>query len=114
MARPDAIDVHAHFFPERYLDLIAREGAPQQARINRSDPKGPSIVLKDSRTLPLEATYWDLDRRRKVMDRVGVAVHALSLTSPMVYWADGDLVLRLAAAVNDGSDSSRPLMFVPR
>jgi len=35
------------------------------------------------------------------MDRVGVAVHALSLTSPMVYWADGDLGRRLAAAVND-------------
>ncbi len=101
MARPDAIDVHAHFFPERYLDLIAREGAPHEARIDRADPKGPSIVMKASRTLPLEATYWDLDRRRRVMDRVGVAVHALSLTSPMVYWADGDLGQRLAAVVND-------------
>jgi len=101
VAGPDAIDVHAHFFPERYLDLIAREGAPSQARIDRSDPKGPTIVLKETRTAPLDATYWDLDRRRKAMDRVGVAVHALSLTSPMVYWADGDLGQRLAAAVND-------------
>jgi predicted TIM-barrel fold metal-dependent hydrolase len=25
---PDAIDVHAHFFPESFLDLITREGAP--------------------------------------------------------------------------------------
>jgi aminocarboxymuconate-semialdehyde decarboxylase len=57
--------------------------------------------MRESRTLPLDATYWDLDRRRKAMDRVGVAVHALSLTSPMVYWADGDLGSRLAAAVND-------------
>ncbi|HEV8584234.1 MAG TPA: amidohydrolase family protein [Methylomirabilota bacterium] len=101
MARPDAIDIHAHFFPERYLDLIAREGAPSQARIDRADPKGPVIVLRDTRTLPLEPTYWDLDRRRKAMDRVGVAVHALSLTAPMVYWADGDLGTRLAVAVND-------------
>ncbi len=101
MARPDAIDVHAHFFPERYLDLIAREGGPHRARIDRSDPKGPRIVLRDSPTLPLDPTYWDLDRRRKAMDRVGVAVHALSLTAPMVYWADGDLGQRLAASVND-------------
>jgi aminocarboxymuconate-semialdehyde decarboxylase len=35
------------------------------------------------------------------MDRAGVAVHALSLTAPMVYWADGALGLRLARAVND-------------
>jgi aminocarboxymuconate-semialdehyde decarboxylase len=101
VARPDAIDVHAHFFPERYLDLMARDGAPFGARVDRADPKGPVIVLKESRTLPLEATYWDLDRRRRAMDRAGVAVHALSLTSPMVYWADGDLGTRLAAAVND-------------
>jgi aminocarboxymuconate-semialdehyde decarboxylase len=99
--RPDAIDIHAHFFPERFLDLIAREGGPYQARIDRSDPRGPIIAMRESRTLPLDATYWDLDRRRKAMDRVGVAVHALSLTSPMVYWADGDLGSRLAAAVND-------------
>ena len=101
MARPDAIDVHAHFFPERFLDLIAREGGPHQARIDRSDPRGPRIVIRDSPTAVLDATYWDLDRRRKAMDRVGVAVHALSLTAPMVYWADGDLGQRLAAAVND-------------
>src|SRR3989454_363992 len=59
------------------------------------------VVVRERRTLPLGATDGGLDRRRKVMDRVGVAVHALSLTSPMVYWADGDLGLRLAAAVND-------------
>src|SRR5260370_23834702 len=35
------------------------------------------------------------------MDRVGVAVHALSLTSPMVYGAEGDAGGGLAAAVND-------------
>jgi aminocarboxymuconate-semialdehyde decarboxylase len=98
---PDAIDVHAHFFPERFLDLIAREGGAFQVRVDRGSPAGPAIVLRDSRTPPLDATYWDLDRRRRAMDRAGVGVHALSLTAPMTYWADGDLGQRLAAAVND-------------
>jgi aminocarboxymuconate-semialdehyde decarboxylase len=101
VARPDAIDVHAHFFPERYLDLIAREGAAFGASVDRSNPKGPAIVVGSSRTPPLDASYWDLDRRRRAMDRTGVALQALSLTVPMVYFAEGELGARLAAAHND-------------
>ena len=102
MARAaDAIDIHAHYFPERYLDLIARAGGAFGAGIDRSDAKGPAIVMRGSRTPPLDATYWDLDRRRRVMDKHGVRVHVLSLTVPMVYFADGELGQRLAEAVND-------------
>ena len=97
----DAIDIHAHYFPERYLDLIARAGAASGASIDRSDAKGPVIVMRGSRTPPLDATYWDLDRRRRAMDKHGVRVHLLSLTVPMVYFADGELGQRLAEAVND-------------
>ena len=96
-----AIDIHAHFFPERYLELIERAGAPFGTTIDRSNPRGPVIVMRGSRTPPLDPTYWDLDRRRRAMDKQGVAVHALSLTVPMVYFADGDLGQRLAEAVND-------------
>jgi len=96
-----AIDIHAHFFPERYLGLIERAGAPFGASIDRSHPRGPVIVMRGSRTPPLDPTYWDLDRRRRAMDKHGVAVHALSLTVPMVYFADGDFGQRLAEAVND-------------
>jgi aminocarboxymuconate-semialdehyde decarboxylase len=96
-----AIDIHAHYFPERYLELIERAGAAFGASIDRSNPKGPVIVLRGSRTPPLDATYWDLDRRRRVMDKQGVGMHALSLTVPMVYFADGELGQRLSQAVND-------------
>ena len=97
----DAVDIHAHFFPERYLDLIERAGGAFGASVDRGNPKGPAIVMRGSRTPPLDASYWDLDRRRRAMDRQGVAMHALSLTVPMVYFADGELGQRLAEAVND-------------
>jgi aminocarboxymuconate-semialdehyde decarboxylase len=96
-----AIDIHAHYFPERYLDLIERAGAAFGASIDRSNARGPCLVTRGSKTPPLDATYWDLDKRRRAMDRQGVAVHALSLTAPMVYFADGELGQRLAEAVND-------------
>jgi aminocarboxymuconate-semialdehyde decarboxylase len=98
---PDAVDIHAHYFPERYLELIERGGAAFGDSVDRSNPTGPAIVMRGSRTPPLDPTYWDLDRRRKVMDRQGVTMHALSLTVPMVYFADGDFGQKLAEAVND-------------
>jgi aminocarboxymuconate-semialdehyde decarboxylase len=98
---PLAIDVHSHFFPERFLRLIETEGAGAGARLDRSNPRGVSVVVNGVATAPLGPAYWDLDLRRKAMDRTGVAVQALSLTQPMVYFARGDLGRRLAAAFND-------------
>ena len=97
----DAVDIHAHFFPERYLDLIERAGGAFGASVDRGNPKGPAIVMRGSRTPPLDASYWDLDRRRRAMDRQGVAMHALSLTVPMVYFADGELERATDALVTE-------------
>lgn len=99
--KPATIDVHAHYFPESFFRIIEEAGAAFGARVDRSDAAGPVIDLKGTRTLPLPSTYWDLDRRRKAMDRAGVDVHALSLTAPMVYFADAPVGARLARAVND-------------
>jgi aminocarboxymuconate-semialdehyde decarboxylase len=101
VALPPAVDIHAHFFPESFLRVIEEHGAPFGARVDRSSPKGPAIAAGGITGPPLDATYWDLDRRVRAMDRAGVRVHALSLTTPMVYWARGDVARRAAEAVND-------------
>jgi aminocarboxymuconate-semialdehyde decarboxylase len=106
MATPTSVDIHAHYFPERFFSIIHEAGQPFGARVDRGHPAGPIIDLKGSRTLPLEATYWDLDRRLKAMNRAKVDVHALSLTAPMVYFADGPTGARLAQAVNDAMDQA--------
>jgi aminocarboxymuconate-semialdehyde decarboxylase len=101
MTAARAVDIHAHFFPEAYLRVIEDAGAAFDARVDRSNPQGPSLLIRGNRTPPLDASYWDLDRRRKAMDRARVDVHALSLTAPMVYFADAEVGTRLARAVND-------------
>ncbi|MBI2205513.1 MAG: hypothetical protein HYU41_16825 [Candidatus Rokubacteria bacterium] len=68
MATPTTIDVHAHFFPENYLKVIEEAGGAFGARVDRSTPKGPAIVVRESRTPALDASYWDLDLRRKAMN----------------------------------------------
>jgi aminocarboxymuconate-semialdehyde decarboxylase len=94
------IDIHAHFVPEEYLRLIEAEGEPYGVRL-RTGPNGPLIAVGQVAIGPITPHYHDLDLRLKAMDRLGVAVHALSLMPPMVYWADGTLGLRLAKIVNN-------------
>lgn len=101
MPLPPGIDIHAHFFPERYLRLIEQEGAAAGARLERAGGRDVRIVVNGVATPPLGPAYWDLDLRRKAMDRTGIGVQALSLTAPMVYFAKGELGVRLARAFND-------------
>ena len=94
------IDIHAHFVPEEYLRRIEAEGEAHGVRL-RQGPKGPLIVVGPATIGPITAHYHNLDLRLKAMDARKIAVHALSLMPPMVYWADGALGLRLARLVND-------------
>jgi len=106
MIKPLGIDVHAHFFPETFIRVVEEAGASFDAGVDRSNPKGPVLVVGGSRTAVLEARNWDLDLRIRSMNRQGVAVQALSLTAPMVYWADGATAARLSAAFNDAASAA--------
>jgi len=106
MTKPLGIDVHAHFFPESFIRVVEEGGASFGAGVDRSNPKGPVLLTGASRTAVLEARYWDLDLRIRSMNRQGVAVQALSLTAPMVYWADGATGARLSAAFNDAASAA--------
>jgi aminocarboxymuconate-semialdehyde decarboxylase len=101
VAAPDGVDVHAHFFPEPFLALLADAGGAAGASVDRSSPRGPVVTVGGASGPPLERRFYDLDARLRSMDRQGVEVQALSLTVPMVYWADGQLGLRLARTFND-------------
>lgn len=98
---PDGpIDIHAHYYPQAYLRLIAEEGAPFGADCHH-EHNGPVVHVGPLHAGPLAERFIDLDLRIAEMDAQGVAVQALSLTQPMVYWADADLARRLSAAFND-------------
>ncbi len=98
-----AIDIHAHYFPEAYLRLIETQGSRFDAVCDFSDPRGPSISVGETRMPPLARKFTDIDLRVAEMDEIGVHVHALSLTVPMVAWADGEFALRLSEAFNDSA-----------
>jgi aminocarboxymuconate-semialdehyde decarboxylase len=100
-----AIDIHAHYFPESYLELLASEGERYGAGY-RHAPEGFYITGAGRPLGPLPLKFIDLALRIAAMDAQGVAVQALSLTSPMVYWAEPELSHRLARAFNDGTSAA--------
>jgi len=96
------VDIHAHYFPQSYLDLVADEGKRFDASYHMSD-KGWYIKTPAASNGPLSPKFIDLKARIADMDQQGVALQAISLTSPMLYWADEELSSKLAQAWNDAA-----------
>lgn len=103
--RQRVIDIHAHYFPQAYLDLLAAEGAPYGAGYHQ-EANSFTLVGAGRPLGPLPMKFIDLGQRVAEMDATGVDVQALSLTSPMVYWAEPDLSLRLSRAFNDAASAA--------
>lgn len=97
-----AIDIHAHYYPQSYFDVIEAEGGRFNAEF-KTDGQTFSFKTPAGSNGGLPLKFIDVEQRLAEMDAEGVAVHALSLTTPMVYWADGATSHKLAAAWNDGA-----------
>ena len=99
------IDIHTHYFPQSYLDLIAKEGKPFQVAY-RDTAEGFYISSPAINLGPIPSKFTNLEERIAAMDQEGVAMHAVSLTSPMAYWGDADLSSALCRAWNDSASAA--------
>jgi len=98
--RAKVIDTHAHWYPQAWVDLLAKEGPKHGAEVGKND-KCYITYRRAKFAAVFSPDFVDLSARIKAMDQQGVDVHALSLSSPMVYWAPPDLGLALSQAYND-------------
>jgi aminocarboxymuconate-semialdehyde decarboxylase len=101
------VDIHSHYYPEAYLNLFNEDGKRFNAEYRMTDqgffyktPLSPNVVG------PLATKFIDLKQRIADMDRQGVAVQALSLTTPMVYWGEAELDHKLATAWNNAASAA--------
>ena len=94
------IDVHAHWYPRAWIDLLEKEGSRYGANTRRNE-RGHLVLEVPQYGQPFQEHYIDLPTRLKMMDDARVDIHALSLTSPMVYWAPAEFGLKLAQVYND-------------
>ena len=99
------IDTHAHYYPQSFLDLVAEEGKRFKAEY-RMAGEGFYISAPAGSVGPLPTKFIDLKQRLADMDEQGVSMQALSLTTPMVNWADADFALRLSRTWNDAANEA--------
>ena len=95
------IDIHAHWYPQAWLDVLSRHGPAEGVEWRMVEGKGPQFKVGYLTTGPAGPRYVDLDSRAEAMAEQGVAMHALSLSQPMTYWAGKELAQRLTETFND-------------
>ena len=94
------IDVHAHWHAPEFVDLIEKEGAKNGAKVGRNQ-RGQVTLNVPGIGSVFQEQYISLEVRLKAMDAAGVDIHALSETSPMVYWAPPAFGLKLSQVYSD-------------
>src|SRR5918912_1343336 len=95
------IDIHSHWYPQEWIRLFEKDGAKESASIERKD--GKYFLKAKQITNVFDERFVVVDERIKAMDARRIDVHALSLTTPMVYWASPELALSLSQAFNDAA-----------
>jgi aminocarboxymuconate-semialdehyde decarboxylase len=99
------IDIHAHFFPQAYLDVIAEDG-PRFNVEYRAAEEGFYIKTEVRFQGPLSYRSVDLEKRIADMDAQGTAIQAMSLTGPMAHWGDEKISHKLSRAWNDAASEA--------
>src|SRR5437868_319645 len=99
------VDIHAHWYPEEWLALFAKDGGREGASLERKTGGGFMLRAKHI-TNAFDERFVVVDERVKAMDQRRIDVHALSLTTPMVYWASSAFGLALSQAFNDAASAA--------
>src|SRR3989475_1217878 len=93
------LDLHTHYYPESYFEKIRQ--LPSEFSFGRS-PSGQTIITyRGARFFGVTPAMTDVARRLADMDRVGIDVEVVSLSTPNVFFADEKHQPEIAMMVND-------------
>jgi aminocarboxymuconate-semialdehyde decarboxylase len=93
------IDLHTHYYPPVYFDKI--RDLPSEFSFDKS-PSGQTIIkYRGARFFGVTPPMTDVARRLEDMDRVGIDVEVISLSTPNVFFADAEHQPDIARMTND-------------
>lgn len=92
-------DLHTHYYPKSYFDRIRELSSDFTFDV---DPTGRTIIkLRGARFFGITPPMTDPQARLEAMDRVGIDVEVLSLSTPNVYFTGPEHQPEIARMVND-------------
>lgn len=93
------IDVHTHYYPEMFFEMI--RNTPSDFSFAK-DPTGRTIIThRGARFFGVTQPMTEVDRRIEDMDRVGIDVEVVSLSTPNIFFADETRQPEVARALNN-------------
>jgi len=93
------LDLHTHYYPPAYFETVRNTHGDFSFG---TDPTGRTIITyKGARFFGVTPPMTDVAQRLADMDRVGIDVEVVSLSTPNVFFAEGAAQVPVARMVND-------------
>ncbi len=93
------LDLHTHYYPPIYFEKI--RDLPSEFSFDKS-PSGQTIIkYRGARFFGVTPPMTDVARRLEDMDRVGIDVEVISLSTPNVFFTDAEHQPEIARMTND-------------
>ena len=97
-----AIDVHTHLIPPGWEDWATKFGGERWPRLVEHDACRATIMTGEQFFRDVDDRSWNPERRLEDMDRLGIAMQALSPPPVMFcYWADAGAAEAFARMQNE-------------
>jgi aminocarboxymuconate-semialdehyde decarboxylase len=92
-------DLHTHFYTEQFFQTI--RDLPSEFSFGKS-PSGQTIITyRGARFFGVTPAMTDVNQRLEDMDRVGIDVEVISLSTPNVFFTDAEHQPAVARMIND-------------
>ena len=99
------LDLHTHFYTQAYFESIRESGG--DFSFGKS-PTGQTIIThRGARFFGITPPMTNVDLRIEAMDRVGIDVQVVSLSTPNVFYTDGSRQPAVARMMNDAYAETR-------
>src|SRR5690349_5383876 len=93
------LDIHTHYYTQGFFQKVSDSGGQFSFG---TDPKGQTIITYNgARFFGITAPMTDVSKRIEDMDRVGIDVEVISLSTPNVFFADAKGQPDVAKMMND-------------
>ena len=93
------LDLHTHYYPESFFQML--RDTPSEFSFAK-DPTGRTIIThRGARFFGVTPPMSDPNKRLEDMDRVGIDVEVISLSTPNIFFADETRQPEVARILND-------------